>query len=177
MKRLEAHTPTGSVRTGRLSRALAAVRRERGVAVVEFALLVPLLLLIVFGILDFGRAMNYKNELTQIANQVARSAAVDRSPIDGTSPFPSCGALKSYFSNTANVDTPEIANMIQNGTIAITPGTTVGYPVTVKFTAAFSFLPFIASPPPLGVGKAGSSLSGQATMRLEQMPTFGAASC
>lgn len=159
-----------------LRRALAVARRDTGVAVVEFAVLVPLLLLIVFGILDFGRAMNYKNELTQIANQVARSASVNRSPIDGTTPFPSCGTLKSYFANTANVDTPEIAGMIQNGTVAITPGARVGDPVTVKFTTSFSFLPFLGSST-FGIGAPGTSLSGQATMRLEQTPTFGGASC
>jgi Flp pilus assembly protein TadG len=159
-----------------LAKALEFSRRDHGVAAVEFAILVPVLLLIVFGILDFGRAMNYKNELTQVANQVARYAAVDKSPIDGRSAFPSCGSVKSYFASSSHVDTPEIATMIQNGTLAITPGSKVGDPVTVKLTTNFSFLPFIGSST-FGIGKASSSLSGQATMRLEQVPTFGGGSC
>ena len=157
-------------------KAFSVLRLDHGVAAVEFAILVPVLLLIVFGILDFGRAMNYKNELTQVANQVARYAAVNKSPVDGRSAFPSCGSVKSYFASPSHVDTPEIATMISNGTLAITPGSKVGDPVTVKFTTNFSFLPFIGSST-FGIGKASSSLSGQATMRLEQVPAFGSATC
>lgn len=42
----------------------------------EFALLVPILLLIVFGIIDFGRALNAQITLTQAAREGARLAAV-----------------------------------------------------------------------------------------------------
>ena len=104
--------------------------------------------------------MNYKNELTQVANQVARYAAVNKSPIDGRSAFPGCGAVKSYFASSSplHVDTPEIATMIGNGTLAITPGSKVGDPVTVKFTTTFGFLPFIGSST-FGIGQTSSSLS------------------
>jgi Flp pilus assembly protein TadG len=178
MKPLTALKTTSGSQSNGLTRALAAARLEHGVAAVEFAVLVPLLLLIVFGILDFGRAMNYKNELTQVSNQVARYAAVNRSPVNNTTPFPSCGTLKTYFSSKSplHVDTPEIADMIKNGTLTVTPGSKVGDPVTVKFTTAFSFLPFIANAN-FGIGKASSTLSGQATMRLEQLPTYGGGSC
>ena len=46
--------------------------RDRGAAAVEFALLLPLLLLIVFGIIDFGRALNAQITLTQAAREGAR---------------------------------------------------------------------------------------------------------
>ncbi len=49
---------------------------DRGSAAVEFALLVPILLLIVFGIIDFGRALNAQITLTQAAREGARLAAV-----------------------------------------------------------------------------------------------------
>jgi Flp pilus assembly protein TadG len=43
---------------------------------VEFALLLPLLLLLVFGIIDFGRALNAQITLTQAAREGARLAAL-----------------------------------------------------------------------------------------------------
>lgn len=49
---------------------------DRGAAAVEFALLLPLLLLIVFGIIDFGRALNAQITLTQAAREGARVAAL-----------------------------------------------------------------------------------------------------
>jgi len=49
---------------------------DRGAAAVEFALLLPLLLLVVFGIIDFGRAINAQITLTQAAREGARLAAL-----------------------------------------------------------------------------------------------------
>ncbi len=48
---------------------------DRGAAAVEFALLLPVLLLVVFGIIDFGRALNAQITLTQAAREGARLAA------------------------------------------------------------------------------------------------------
>jgi len=50
--------------------------RDRGAAAVEFALLLPVLLLIVFGIIDFGRALNAQITLTQAAREGARLVAL-----------------------------------------------------------------------------------------------------
>jgi Flp pilus assembly protein TadG len=49
---------------------------ERGAAAVEFALLLPVLLMLVFGIIDFGRALNAQITLTQAAREGARLAAL-----------------------------------------------------------------------------------------------------
>ena len=49
----------------------------------EFALIAPLLFLLLFGIIDFGRALDYYNQVTQLAGQGARAAAVNRNP-DGS---------------------------------------------------------------------------------------------
>lgn len=50
---------------------------ERGAAAVEFALVVPLLLLLVVGIVDFGRAFSVQITLTQAARAGARSMVVE----------------------------------------------------------------------------------------------------
>lgn len=49
---------------------------ERGAAAVEFGLLLPLVLLIVCGIIDFGGVLNAQVTLTQAAREGARVAAL-----------------------------------------------------------------------------------------------------
>ncbi len=51
-------------------------RDERGAAAVEFALVVPLLLLLLWGIVDIGRAFYTLNNLASAVREGARSAAV-----------------------------------------------------------------------------------------------------
>jgi len=55
---------------------LAVVRSDRGQAVIEFALILPLLLLLCFGITEFGRAWLTMNILTSAAREGVRLAAV-----------------------------------------------------------------------------------------------------
>lgn len=50
---------------------------DRGAAAVEFALLLPVLLFVVFGIIDFGRALNAQITLTQAAREGARLVALN----------------------------------------------------------------------------------------------------
>src|SRR4051812_18664552 len=56
------------------------VRNESGTALVEFAFVLPLLLVLVLGIADFGRAFNYWIDSTHLANVTARYAAVNKNP-------------------------------------------------------------------------------------------------
>jgi Flp pilus assembly protein TadG len=55
----------------------ACAARERGAVAVEFALLVPILVALVFGLIDFGRAYNEQITLTQIAREGARLASLN----------------------------------------------------------------------------------------------------
>jgi hypothetical protein len=59
-------------------RLLRTAGRENGQSLVEFAMVVPLLLLLVLGIIDFGIAYNYKNDETSLANQALRYAVVNQ---------------------------------------------------------------------------------------------------
>jgi Flp pilus assembly protein TadG len=61
---------------GTLGRDRGRPARDRGAAAVEFALVLPLLLLLVFGLIDFGRALNAQITLTQAAREGARLAAL-----------------------------------------------------------------------------------------------------
>ena len=51
-------------------------RDERGQALVEFALVLPILLILVLGIIEFGRAWNLHQTITHAAREGARLAAV-----------------------------------------------------------------------------------------------------
>lgn len=55
---------------------LHAWRDDRGAAVIEFALVVPLLLLLLFGIIDMSRAFYTLNNLASAVREGARRAAV-----------------------------------------------------------------------------------------------------
>ena len=49
---------------------------DQGSAAVEFVLVLPVLLLILFAIVDFGRLLNAKIVLSQAAHEGARAAAI-----------------------------------------------------------------------------------------------------
>jgi Flp pilus assembly protein TadG len=59
--------------------------KDRGQSLVEFALVVPILLLLVIGIAEFGRAWMTRNILTGAAREAVRIAAVQGSPASATS--------------------------------------------------------------------------------------------
>ncbi|HEY3463128.1 MAG TPA: TadE/TadG family type IV pilus assembly protein [Gaiellaceae bacterium] len=139
--------PQSSSAPSRRRRLGQLVGSERGTAVVEFALVAPILFLLVFGILDFGRALNYYNDITQLAGQGARAAAVNRNP-DGTAISAAAGTvddadcggkqysiqcqLAKYYPTT-----PELKSGI-HVCIPQAP-TATGQPVTVHVTYDFNF--------------------------------------
>ena len=57
---------------------------DRGAAVVEFALVLPVLVLFVFGIIEFGRAYNARIELTSAVREGARALALGGDPAAAT---------------------------------------------------------------------------------------------
>ena len=59
------------------------LNRDSGAALVEFAIIAPLLLLLVFGIIEFGRAYNAQNTLTHAAREGAREFAITQDAIAG----------------------------------------------------------------------------------------------
>jgi Flp pilus assembly protein TadG len=63
--------------TGPIRRRVRRLRRDTaGGAAVEFALVLPVLLLMVMGIIDFGRALNIHHVVTDASREAARRAVV-----------------------------------------------------------------------------------------------------
>lgn len=57
-------------------RVLRRARAERGAAAVEFALIMPILLVLVFGIISYGYMLSFRQSISQAAAEGARAAAV-----------------------------------------------------------------------------------------------------
>ena len=163
--------PVVSRVTGLLPSRRSPYGKEAGVSLVEFTLVLPLLLLLLFGIVDFGKAFNYWIDQTHLSNTGARFAVVNRNPA------PPGTTLQDYIAGLANTDelrnggTPSVPNNITvciefpNGGSAATA--LIGDPVRVRVFADYNWLPFLAKDLPFAT----STLSGEATMRLEQRPT------
>ena len=135
---------------------MQAVKKSDGVVLVEFALLLPVLLLILFGILSFGLAFNYWIDETHLTREAARYAAVDYNP------GPEATLQSSILSQS---DTAQLAagakvcisyppNADGSGSVG-----TVGDPVEATMTYVHTFIPF------LNLGSV--TINASATMRLE----------
>lgn len=101
--------------------------RERGAAAVELALVLPFLLLLICGIVDFGRAYNAQLTLTHAAREATRVWAL--------------GGTASETSDRAAATAVGLT-----GVTATTTTCTFGSPTTVTVSASFSYItPLIAS--------------------------------
>jgi len=141
-------------------------RDESGQAAVEFALVVPLLCLIIIAILHFGKVMNYWLDLNQVASEGARKAAVNTYTTDAQYDTYIRSRLETAELRTGGTTPIPAASTVA---ICLLPGQrNVGDPVTVQVAVLYS-LPFI--------GKT-VTIRGSATMRLEQPADFaGSGAC
>lgn len=57
------------------------VRRDDGTAMVEMAIVLPIFLLLVFGVIDFGRLLFTANSMASAVREGARQAAVMADPV------------------------------------------------------------------------------------------------
>jgi Flp pilus assembly protein TadG len=130
-------------------------------------------MLVLVGIVSFGRAMNYSEQATHLANEAARYAAVDQKPAGAT------GTLGAWVRAQAKVDSPELANgtgSVSNTQVCIgygSGGNVTGQPLTVTMKFTFSWLPILKITP------ATTTVTRTATMRLEAAATdpFFASGC
>jgi hypothetical protein len=140
-----------------MNRTLA---REDGVAMTEFALVLPVFLLIVAGLLAFGRVLFYWIEANHLANETARWAAVDRSP-DPTK-YPQTTSPTAFLQAYARASGGTVEFSDAKVCIATIGGgsAAIGGPIQVKISKPFSFVPIL--------GIAPIKIRGEATMRIER---------
>ena len=120
-------------------------RQERGAAAVEFALVLPLLLIILLGIIDFGLYLYNDLQLTHVARDAARYLSVG-----------DAAAATAAISNANLVSTTVAAPTITQGA--------QGQPSTITVTGTYAFI----TPLPQLVGIGSSvGINASVVMRLE----------
>ena len=128
-------------------------RDQDGAAAVEFALLLPSLVLMLFGLIQFGIAFNTKIQATNAAREGARMAVVG---IDNWADVG--GGLAFWQAVQQNAGVGDIDNCVLDTTDV------VGGTLTVTFDYPLDLvIPFMPNPPSWQTGTA------QATMRIEQL--------
>ncbi len=102
---------------------------ESGTAMVEFALVIPFLILILCGILDLGNLYFQKDLVNEAARQGARLAAVN----DETSAAINTAIQQSYGNDLTAVANPATPISGSNVTVTVTTNVTIMTPVINAF--------------------------------------------
>lgn len=126
----------------KFTKSKSKLRNEKGASAVEFALVLPIFISVIFGIFQFGIAFNNWIAITHAAREGARLAAV-----------------KQYDEQRVRDSAPSV--QIQSITIS-GQGGSIGSPVTVRVTGNVLNIeiPFVGNWP--------VTLTSTAVMRLEQ---------
>lgn len=148
------------------------LRGEEGQALVELALVVPLLLFIIFAIIDFGLAINQYNNTTNLANLGARATSV----LSNSSTPPSCTFNGTTYTTLVGYLDCQGAVQGKLNQVAVTvcdatstTNFTTGDTLQVKVVDSFNWLSILTG----GVGRIGglaslpTSISSTASMREE----------
>ena len=139
-------------------------KRERGAAMIEMALTLPLLLLLSVGVFEFGRAFQTWQVITNATREGARLAVLPGASDDAVTlrvhTYLDAGQLPFAYSADVSVD--------HDGTIAIGATTAAASTVTVSYPFEFMVLHPVATlvDPDTDVGEP-ITMSVSATMRNE----------
>ncbi|TET15824.1 MAG: pilus assembly protein [Actinobacteria bacterium] len=108
------------------------IKSEKGASAVEFALILPILIILVFGIVQFGIAFNNYITITHAAREGARIAAVDLNNPDLENIIIERAFPVQITEDDIVISTPE--------------GTNIGDPVEVEITYNISItIPLVGS--------------------------------
>jgi Flp pilus assembly protein TadG len=137
-----------------IGRALAGRNGERGTTILEMALVMPVLVFLIVGLVDFGRAVYMRNELANAARDAARYASID--PANTT-------CIRAAASKHSSMVTLSAAD------ITITPpGTLIpGQPVTVAVQSKYEPVTALISD---AIGVTTKTLKASATMQIRNVP-------
>jgi len=148
-----ASPPAQRSRSGKLEKFFTMCRKDRrGTAVVEFAVVAPLFITLVFGMIEYGRMVMVQQLLTNASREGARMGV-----LDGATTAAVQSSVTSYLTNAS----------ISGATVTVSPNppSSAGYgaPVTVTVSIPFSQVSWIPTPMFLS----GKTLTASSVMRRE----------
>jgi Flp pilus assembly protein TadG len=128
------------------------ISSTRGAAAVEFAIIAPLLFVLIFGIIEFGAILYNQAVITNASREGARYAATFyTNPANAQAQRPTCSEVQNYVAtyvnarlisfktstpfSTSNVTCPNVTPWIENAGYA-------GYVNTVGIEYVYDFLVF-----------------------------------
>jgi Flp pilus assembly protein TadG len=127
-------------------------RARKGAAVVEFAVVAPVLIMLLLGMIECGRMIMVQQSLTTAAREGARTAI-----LEGISSSTAKQVVTSFLADTG----------VTGCTVKVTPDSTAsvahGQPITVSVSVPFTTVSWLPHPFFLG----NTILSSAATMRRE----------
>jgi Flp pilus assembly protein TadG len=149
-----------------MMRTLRRFVRERDAGpIVEFAVVVPVLLLMLFGIVDFARAFFQRNNLVAAVREGARYGAVLEFPCSAASESAIKARVTSYFSSVGDA-VPAV------NTIVVTPGSAACTAAPPTITVQIQNYPFTPVTPLFRLlgGNRSIQLQAKAVYRWERAP-------
>lgn len=149
---------------GRRVPGAGSARRQSGIAAMEFALILPLLLLVVFGVVGFGIAILDKVVITNASREAARQGTVYR----GVNLRPTAAQVRSAATSYCSQNLVAFnGNRTCTVTLSSDPATLVsGSNLTVTVTYPYAFIGLGEDINPFGAS-GGLTLSASTTMRAE----------
>lgn len=129
--------------------------RDRGAAAVEFALVVPVLILLIFGSIEFGLAIQARTQVGNAAREGVRVASLGGSVADvQTSALNALGGVSGTKTVTVTCTTPAGASCV----IGVpNPGNVATVVVTINYTGITGMFPQLTN----------TTISASSYMRIE----------
>jgi TadE-like protein len=132
-------------------------RNRRAAAAVEFAVILPVFFLLIFGMIEYGRMIMVQQVITNAAREGARLAVLDGSTTDEVKT-----RVKSYLTSGSISTTHATVDVYANNNQAL-GNAGFGDPITVSVSIPFLEVSWLPSPMYLG----GKTLTATTVMRRE----------
>ena len=131
--------------------------RRRGASVVEFAIVAPVFILLVLGMIEYGRMIMVQQVITNASREGARQAALDGSTTTSVN-----STVNTYLSN-GSISGASVAIVDQNDATLNPATATAGTAIKVKVTVNFDSVKWL----PVPMFLAGKQMQSVTTMRKE----------